>query len=224
MTEQTIDALVQEARDAADQLWDDYRNKRWVDRRDLLLRLCAALSAPAAPAETHRQRGNRLAREEAERRGISVDPRLEGHRGPSSPVPDASKAQTDETKADIAALRERAEKRLEEARNRLVFATGGSTITVSKKDLRADVQFYTDFVAALPSTGTGEPEHRYRHLKTGGTYKVIAHGKLEWSLAPVVIYEAEKDGTIWVRPEAEFFDGRFERIAALSSPTPEGKR
>jgi hypothetical protein len=160
---ETLQTLVDEARECAGLLLrlkshpaitrsDTQLLPQELDRAASLLdRLCAAPSAQTAACNDTRS--------------------LEMQIGnlPSSPVPDASKAQTDETKA-------------------------------------------------------GEPEHRYRHLKTGGTYKVIAHGKLEWSLAPVVIYEAEKDGTIWVRPEAEFFDGRFERIAALSSPTPEGKR
>jgi hypothetical protein len=200
---------------------------------------------------------------------------------PSSPVPDASKAQTDETRAgkpialrnfgyapggywvhcndcgekfdgdkrawrckscatvaavqaqaeaatpartpspDIAALRERAEKG-EGAMRALVITAhnpdGPPALKYHPPICDEVADLIRDLAAALPSTGTGEPAHRYRHVKSGGTYKVVAHGKLEWSLAPVVIYEAEKDGTIWVRPEAEFFDGRFERIAALSSP------
>jgi hypothetical protein len=111
---------------------------------------------------------------------------------------------------DIAALRERAEKRLEEARNRLVFATGGSTITVSKKDLRADVQFYTDFVAALPSTGTVE-------------------GALAEALkkAEMIPFVSGRSATVKFAQQAHAIDLvnllTDIRMAALSSPAPEVK-
>jgi len=59
--------------------------------------------------------------------------------------------------------------------------------------------------AALSALGGWEPTHQHRK---GGLYRVIARGKLEADLSPVVVYEA-KDGTTWVRPEAEFDDGRF---------------
>lgn len=50
----------------------------------------------------------------------------------------------------------------------------------------------------------------HRHRK-GGLYRIIAHGLIESDKTPAVIYEAE-DGTTWVRPKAEFFDGRFTPI------------
>lgn len=50
-----------------------------------------------------------------------------------------------------------------------------------------------------------EPTHRHRK---GGEYRILKRGKMEADLSPVVIYEAQ-DGTVWVRPEAEFDDGRF---------------
>lgn len=49
------------------------------------------------------------------------------------------------------------------------------------------------------------PTHQHRK---GGLYRVIGRGLIEASKAPAVIYEAE-DGTLWVRPETEFDDGRF---------------
>lgn len=52
----------------------------------------------------------------------------------------------------------------------------------------------------------------YRHIKSGGRYRLIARGHLEADLTPVTIYAAETDGTVWVRPTAEFDDGRFEPI------------
>lgn len=49
------------------------------------------------------------------------------------------------------------------------------------------------------------PTHRHRK---GGLYRVVARGRLERDLAPVVIY-ASPEGLVWVRPAAEFDDGRF---------------
>lgn len=51
----------------------------------------------------------------------------------------------------------------------------------------------------------------YQHKKTRGTYRVIECGKIEKDLTPCVIYVAE-DNTVWVRPTAEFLDGRFVEI------------
>ena len=59
-----------------------------------------------------------------------------------------------------------------------------------------------------------QPTHRHRK---GGEYRVVRRGRLEWNLEPAVIYES-KDGTTWIRPEAEFEDGRF---TLLSSPPQE---
>lgn len=56
--------------------------------------------------------------------------------------------------------------------------------------------------------GDFRPTHRHRK---GGLYQEICRGRLEADLTPVVIYRAE-DGTIWVRPEHEFDDGRFTPI------------
>lgn len=52
----------------------------------------------------------------------------------------------------------------------------------------------------------------WRHKKTDGLYLVEGVALLEWSLQPVVIYRAVKDGTRWVRPAREFCDGRFEVV------------
>jgi hypothetical protein len=51
-----------------------------------------------------------------------------------------------------------------------------------------------------------KPTHR--HLKTGGLYRVLLLGTSEADMEPVVIYD-NRDGRVWVRPENEFFDGRF---------------
>ena len=60
-----------------------------------------------------------------------------------------------------------------------------------------------------------EPAQKYRHRKTGGVYRLIARGCMESDLAPVTIYAAA-DGTVWVRPTAEFNDGRFVPIEDTS--------
>jgi hypothetical protein len=56
----------------------------------------------------------------------------------------------------------------------------------------------------------------YRHLNTDGTYRVLSEkARIETEGMDgehQVIYQSLKDGQIWVRPKAEFFDGRFERI------------
>ena len=51
---------------------------------------------------------------------------------------------------------------------------------------------------------------RWLHVKSGGTYEVVAVGRIEADLSPVVIYRSDKDGTVWVRPIDEFEDGRFK--------------
>lgn len=47
------------------------------------------------------------------------------------------------------------------------------------------------------------------HKKTGGRYAVIGRGKIEADLTPCVVYQKSSTGEIWVRPAAEFDDGRF---------------
>ena len=50
----------------------------------------------------------------------------------------------------------------------------------------------------------------HRHRK-GGLYRVLTRGILEADESPVVIYD-DAGGTVWVRPAAEFDDGRFEAL------------
>lgn len=53
----------------------------------------------------------------------------------------------------------------------------------------------------------------YLHHKTGGTYLVLFRGLMEADLKPVVIYtDFPNRDNVWVRPEAEFFDGRFQCV------------
>lgn len=56
---------------------------------------------------------------------------------------------------------------------------------------------------------TPPPTHRHRK---GGLYRLIARGRIEATLEPCAIYASVKDDLVWVRPEAEFEDGRFTRL------------
>jgi len=54
----------------------------------------------------------------------------------------------------------------------------------------------------MPTEATEQPVQwglRWRHRK-GGTYRVIATGRIEADLTPCVIYVSEQDGYVWVRP------------------------
>lgn len=53
------------------------------------------------------------------------------------------------------------------------------------------------------------PGMEVRHVKSGGNYTVICEATVEATMAPAVVYRSEKDGSVWVRPRAEFCDGRF---------------
>ncbi len=55
--------------------------------------------------------------------------------------------------------------------------------------------------------------HRVRHKKTGGIYRVLfGNATIEADMTVAVVYQSEIGGRVWVRPVAEFKDGRFERV------------
>jgi hypothetical protein len=98
-------------------------------------------------------------------------------------------------------------------------------------------------VSAPYALGAGAPTHR--HVKRGTTYAVVGEAKFQSSrwlteaklveaseplagwlestfadMQPVVVYRSTENGSLWVRPKAEFEDGRFE---ALPLPSPGGQ-
>jgi hypothetical protein len=96
-------------------------------------------------------------------------------------------------------------------------------LTVAHKALAAAVDALPD---ALPDTGEADGS-RWRHKKRGTTYKIIGEAKVQSGNAIfedeiVVVYRADSDGTLWVRPHYEFNDGRFESIP--SPPTNTGEK
>jgi hypothetical protein len=57
---------------------------------------------------------------------------------------------------------------------------------------------------------------KWRHKKRGTVYEEIGRGQFQCTGSAlddelVVIYRGD-DGKLWVRPIAEFEDGRFERV------------
>lgn len=57
---------------------------------------------------------------------------------------------------------------------------------------------------------------RWEHRK-GGRYTVVAVGVIEATLTPAVVYRSG-NGNVWVRPLAEFLDGRFVRVMPHTTP------
>lgn len=54
----------------------------------------------------------------------------------------------------------------------------------------------------------------YQHVRTGGLYFVEAwDAKIEATLEEAVVYRNLETGQLWVRPRAEFTDGRFKCVS-----------
>ena len=52
----------------------------------------------------------------------------------------------------------------------------------------------------------------WHHIDSGGIYTIVACAAREDMSANVVVYR-DRAGATWTRPQADFFDGRFERVA-----------
>lgn len=62
----------------------------------------------------------------------------------------------------------------------------------------------------LEKMGAATSRSTFRHVKTGGLYKIVRIATLESNLETMVVYESLSDGKTWVRPYVEFMDGRFK--------------
>lgn len=56
------------------------------------------------------------------------------------------------------------------------------------------------------------------HIKSGGEYRWLLEGIIEADMTPCIIYD-NRDGVVWVRPKAEFEDGRFAAIVEDDNAT-----
>jgi hypothetical protein len=68
------------------------------------------------------------------------------------------------------------------------------------------------------------PPRRFRHLKRGTEYEYVgaatgqcydggqANITLEIEGQEFIVYRSVADGSLWVRPREEFWDGRFEEV------------
>ena len=65
---------------------------------------------------------------------------------------------------------------------------------------------------ADPDAGLFKPGAILKHLKTGGSYKVVLLANIEATLEPAYVYESMQSHDFWIRPQAEMEDGRFELI------------
>jgi len=85
-------------------------------------------------------------------------------------------------------------------------------------------ELYRAALAALPLPEPVAWQPTHRHIKRGSTYSAIGPALLQAS-APCVepdemmVYRAES-GELWVRPLAEFTDGRFEALTTPPAPLP----
>ncbi|MFO0271332.1 MAG: DUF1653 domain-containing protein [Gemmatimonadota bacterium] len=73
---------------------------------------------------------------------------------------------------------------------------------------------------ALNALASDPTETLYRHYK-GGIYRVLHRGEIEADLTPAVIYQAIDTGRVWVRPAAEFDDGRFTPVPRPATGGPD---
>ncbi len=85
----------------------------------------------------------------------------------------------------------------------------GQMISVSPDDLLALIA-----LAETATPGDANPwRPTHRHLKSGGDYRVLLSATLEADRSDAVVYD-DRDGTVWVRSAAEFYDGRFAELAS----------
>jgi len=105
-------------------------------------------------------------------------------------------------------------------------------------DMAADAALATltlaDHIAAVEAAGmvVTRPGKRWRHRKRGTTYRISEPVTIQCETPiqdgeQLIGYRADVDGTLWARRPAEFYDGRFEALAARprdAAPDPEPGR
>jgi hypothetical protein len=52
----------------------------------------------------------------------------------------------------------------------------------------------------------------FLHQKSGGKYELLMIAVMEADLTRACVYQSIDNGSLWVRPESEFFDGRFKEL------------
>ncbi|CAB4219406.1 hypothetical protein UFOVP1619_7 [uncultured Caudovirales phage] len=85
----------------------------------------------------------------------------------------------------------------------------------------ADARDWADALFAAYALGkrhATEWRPTHKHLKSGHVYRVIVRAEIESDLRPCVVYD-DKAGRTWVRPAAEFDDGRFQPLPAPPEAT-----
>lgn len=95
--------------------------------------------------------------------------------------------------------------------------TSGRSIRIMAGSIRLAEQHLNRLLDAARTEGPVDgwkPTHR--HKKRGSTYRVIGQAVLQTAEpapdgAHMIVYQDEK-GLVWVRPSAEFYDGRFELL------------
>lgn len=75
---------------------------------------------------------------------------------------------------------------------------------------RVNVKPLAKYVEDLEARERGTGRH-FIHRKTGGFYTYLRDVRIEAGNVLAVEYQGV-DGTIWVRPHHEFFDGRFVEV------------
>lgn len=93
---------------------------------------------------------------------------------------------------------------------------------VAATHARSSVPFLESIAGRLSGMAAVPALMTHRHRKRGTEYREVARGQLQTAEdigdgSAVVIY-AGTDGRHWVRPVAEFDDGRFERVTATPEP------
>lgn len=82
----------------------------------------------------------------------------------------------------------------------------GEMSAQGQRTARAAIRWANAVAGETAPSGADAPTHRH---KKGRLYRLIARGRVEATLEPCAIYEGVGTGLVWVRPEAEFEDGRF---------------